>query len=164
MTSVTMMSAKTKIYFIAILGVIVDQITKFLVVSNFDVGLGRTIIKSFFSIVYIQNTGAAWGIFSDGTLILSIVSTLFLIFFFIYISKLKYVSKLNSIAYGMFIGGIVGNLIDRVVRHYVVDFLSFDIFGHPFPVFNIADSLIVISIILIIIESLIKEMNENDSR
>ena len=63
MTSVTMMSAKTKIYFIAILGVIVDQITKFLVVSNFDVGLGRTIIKSFFSIVYIQNTGAAWGIF-----------------------------------------------------------------------------------------------------
>ena len=102
--------------------------------------------------------------FSDGTLLLAIISILFLIFAIIYISKLKYVSKISSVAYGMFIGGIVGNLIDRLGRHYVVDFLSFDIFGHPFPVFNIADSLIVISIILIIVESLIKEMNENDSR
>lgn len=164
MTKFTMMSSKTRIYFIAILGIVVDQITKLLVISNFDVGMGKTIIRSFFSIVYIQNTGAAWGMFSDGTLLLAIISILFLIFAIIYISKLKYVSKISSVAYGMFIGGIVGNLIDRLGRHYVVDFLSFDIFGHPFPVFNIADSLIVISIILIIVESLIKEMNENDSR
>ena len=88
MTKFTMMSSKTRIYFIAILGIVVDQITKLLVISNFDVGMGKTIIRSFFSIVYIQNTGAAWGMFSDGTLLLAIISILFLIFAIIYISKL----------------------------------------------------------------------------
>jgi signal peptidase II len=60
-------------------------------------------------------------------------------------------------SYGMFIGGIVGNLVDRVFRNYVIDFLSFNIFGYHFPVFNIADCFIVISIFLIVIESLLKE-------
>ena len=95
--------------------------------------------------------------FSNGTLLLAIGSIVFLIFALKYLYDLKYISKLSTFSYGMLIGGIIGNLIDRVFRNYVVDFLSFNIFGYSFPVFNIADCFIVISIILIVVESLMKE-------
>ena len=88
---------------------------------------------------------------------MAVLSIVFLIFAFKYIYDLKSVSKLSMISYGMLIGGIIGNLIDRVFRNYVIDFLSFNIFGYHFPVFNIADCFIVVSIILIVIESLLKE-------
>ena len=61
------------------------------------------------------------------------------------------------------IGGIIGNLIDRLLRGYVIDFLSFNIFGYSFPIFNIADSFIVISIVIIAIDSFMKEGKRNVS-
>ena len=128
-----------------------------MVINNLEVGTGITIIPEFFSISYIRNTGAAWGMLSNGTLVLAIVSIVFLILAIKYIYDLKSISKLSMFSYGMFIGGIVGNLIDRVFRNYVIDFLNFNIFGYDFPVFNIADCFIVISIALIVIESLVKE-------
>ncbi len=148
---------KKKLIIIAIICVILDQLSKLLVISNLSVGSGFSVIPSFFSILYIRNTGAAWGMFSNGTLLLAIGSIVFLIFAIKYLYNLKYISKLSTFSYGMLIGGIIGNLIDRVFRNYVVDFLSFNIFGYSFPVFNIADCFIVISIILIVVESLMKE-------
>ena len=95
--------------------------------------------------------------FSNGTIILALVSMTFLFFAIKYIYELKNISKLSVFSYGMLLGGIIGNLIDRLFRNYVIDFLSFNIFGYSFPVFNIADCFIVVSIILIIIETLLKE-------
>ena len=148
---------KKKLLIITIICVLIDQITKFLVVSNLDLDTGFNIIPSFFSITYVRNTGAAWGMFSNGTMILAILSTIFLYFAIKYIYEAKNITKLNAISYGLLVGGIIGNLIDRLLRNYVVDFLNFNIFGYNFPVFNIADTFIVISIILIVIDSFVKE-------
>ena len=148
---------KKKIFIIAIICFFIDFISKLLVINNLELGTGVTVIPGFFSISYIRNTGAAWGMLSNGTLVLAIGSIIFLVFAIKYIYDLKYISKLSMFSYGMFIGGIIGNLVDRVCRNYVVDFLNFYIFGYDFPVFNIADCFIVISIFLIVIESLLKE-------
>ncbi len=148
---------KKKIAIIAAICIFIDFISKLLVINNLEVNTGFNIINSFFSILYVKNTGAAWGMFSNGTMILAILSMIFLYFAIKYIYESKNISKLSIISYGMLIGGIIGNLIDRLLRGYVIDFLSFNIFGYNFPVFNIADTFIVISIILIVIESIIKE-------
>ena len=144
---------KKKLLIFSILCILIDQISKLLIVNSYDVNSGFSVIDGFFSITYIKNTGAAWGMFSNGTIILSLISIVFLFFMIKYIYELKKVSYLNVISYGMLFGGIIGNLIDRLIRNYVVDFLNFNIFGYDFPVFNIADCFIVISIILIVIES-----------
>lgn len=148
---------KKKIIIIAVICILIDFISKILVINNLEVGTGITIIPNFFSISYIKNTGAAWGMLSNGTLILAGLSMVFLFFAIKYIYDLKNISKLSVFSYGMLIGGIIGNLIDRLFRNFVIDFLSFNIFGYDFPVFNIADCFIVISIILIVIETLLKE-------
>ena len=155
---------KKKLIIIAIISILIDQISKFIIVSNFSISSSITVIPSFFSIMFVKNTGAAWGIFSNGTLILAIASIIFLLFAIKYIYELKTISKLSVFTYATLIGGIIGNLIDRLFRGYVVDFLSFNIFGYSFPVFNIADIFIVVSIILIVIESIWKEGKNNDRR
>ena len=155
---------KKKLLIIALLCIILDQVSKLLVISNLEVNTGFSVIKNFFSILYVRNTGAAWGTFSNGTIILAFLSMTFLFFAIKYVNEIKNISKLSIISYGMLIGGIIGNLIDRLLRGFVIDFLSFNIFGYNFPVFNIADSFIVISIILIVIESFMKEGKKNVSR
>lgn len=152
---------KKRIIFIAFICLFIDQFTKYLIISNFDVGTGKTIISSFFSIAYIRNTGAAWGFFSNGTLFLALISVLFLFFAIKYILDLENISKLSSFSYGLLLGGVVGNLIDRIFRNYVIDFFSFTFFSYNFPVFNVADCFIVIAIILIIVESFIKDRKKS---
>ncbi len=143
---------KKKIIVLTIILVLIDQITKLLVVGNIGLNTGITLIPSFFSIVYVQNTGAAWGMFSSGTIILALLSVVFLAFFAKHIIDKKNIDNFEVIIYSMLIGGIIGNLIDRLVRRYVVDFLSFKIFSYNFPIFNVADCFIVISIILLLIK------------
>ncbi len=147
---------KKKIFIIGLISVIVDQISKILISLNFDVNNSVKVISSFFSITYVKNTGAAWGIFSNGTLVLALISIIFLYFFIDFIVKSDKISKINVFSYGLITGGIVGNLIDRLARGYVIDFLDFKIFSYDYPVFNIADTFIVVGIILLIIDSFIK--------
>ena len=160
---------KKRMVIIAFICFFIDQLSKFLIISNFDINASKNIIPSFFSITYIRNTGAAWGVFSNGTMLLAVFSIIFLLFAIKYIIDLKEISKLSTISYGMLLGGIIGNLVDRLFRNYVVDFLNFKIFSYNYPVFNIADIFIVIGIFLIIIESFIPNkknsvVNNNDSK
>jgi signal peptidase II len=141
---------KKKILLFTLLFILIDQLSKLLIVGNLDLNNEVTIIPSFFSLMYIRNTGAAWGMFSNGTILLAIFSLVFLIFTLKYVFSKKR-SNLEIIIISMLYGGIIGNLIDRLFRNYVVDFLSFNIFGYNFPIFNIADCYIVISIGLIIL-------------
>ena len=81
---------------------------------------------------------------------------------------LKYLKTINptkgeSIAYGLVIGGAIGNLIDRIIYGYVIDFLDFNIFGYSYPIFNLADTFIVIGIILLFIFSIIESRNQNEN-
>lgn len=146
---------KKLVYIIAIIGVLIDQISKILVDRLMNLGENISIIPNFFSIRYIRNTGAAWGMFSNNTFILAIVSLIFLSFVIKYINENSTMNKLNIISFGFIVGGIIGNLIDRLLRRFVIDFFSFNIFGYYFPIFNIADVLIVVAVIFLIIDSFI---------
>lgn len=146
---------KKRIFIIAFILFIIDMITKILVTSYMTVGSSINIIPGFFSITYVKNTGAAWGIFSNGTIILGLLSVVFLIFFIKYIIEQKSIRLFSSINYALIIAGILGNMVDRFARGFVVDFLNFQIFSYDFPVFNVADTFIVVGIILILIDYLL---------
>ena len=150
-----------KIIIISSIILIVDQLIK-LLISNFTLYHGITVIKDFFTIIYVRNTGAAFSIL-EGNRLLLIAISLFALFMFYFILRKQKLSKFDIISYGFLIGGILGNLFDRIVRGYVVDYLDFKIFNHYFPVFNLADSFIVIGIILIMIKIIRGDKNANDS-
>lgn len=138
-------------FIIAIIIIILDQITKFAAVKFLRDNSPYVVIKDFFQLYYVENTGAAFGIFKNCRILFIIVSILVIIFVILFM--FKYLNTLNStmkVALAMFIGGSIGNLIDRIRIGYVVDFLNFKLpFGYDFPVFNVADTFIVISTILI---------------
>ena len=147
---------KKKVYIITIIGLLIDFLSKVFIMSKLPLGSSKTIIKDFFYITHVNNKGAAWGIFQGNTLMLLIISIIFAVVFIYYIEKneLKYYEQISA---GLILSGIMGNMIDRLFRGYVVDFLNFYIFGYDYPVFNIADSFIVIGVIVLMI-FYIKEM------
>ena len=147
---------KKKVYIITIIGLLIDFLSKVFIMSKLPLGSSKTIIKGFFYITHVNNKGAAWGIFQGNTLMLLIISIIFAVVFIYYIEKneLKYYEQISA---GLILSGIMGNMIDRLFRGYVVDFLNFYIFGYDYPVFNIADSFIVIGVIVLMI-FYIKEM------
>lgn len=140
-----------KVLFSSILCLSIDQILKCLVVHGLKLHHGITIISNFFSIFYVQNTGAAWSILDGNRLFLILTTFLALGVIYFYFLRNKELSNIESYTYGILIGGILGNLGDRIFRGYVVDYLKFDFFGYHFPVFNFADMCIVLSVISIFI-------------
>ena len=109
------------------------------------------IIKDFFYITYVRNMGAAWSIFSGERLGLIIVSLIIICFIVYYILKNKPKDRLEKIGYAMILGGAFGNLFDRIIYGYVIDFLDFYIFNYDYPIFNLADSFIFVGVVLLVI-------------
>jgi signal peptidase II len=103
-----------------------------------------------FNITYVQNNGAAFSILSGNVFLLIIIS--FIILYLIYMYVLK--DQKNEFLSILLIGGIISNLVDRIIRGYVIDFIDIKIFNYNFPVFNIADICIVIGTIFLIIKIL----------
>ena len=127
---------------------IIDQISKLLVLYNFDLGDEKSIIPNFFNLVRVHNTGIAFGKFNDATysnIIFSFVAMFALIFIIVLWKKNKFPGKINSYAIVFLVPGILGNLVDRLWHGYVVDFLDFYINNSHWPSFNVADSCICIS-------------------
>lgn len=154
------MKEKFKIILIAVISVILDQIIKYLIISKYTLYKKNPVIDGFFNITYVQNRGAAWGILNNNIILLVVITVLALGLICSFIFKESNIKKLDIVLYGMLLGGIIGNFIDRVFRGYVIDFLDFIIFGYDFPVFNIADMLIVISVGIMII-TYWRSRNEN---
>ncbi|MFV0520370.1 MAG: signal peptidase II [Lachnospirales bacterium] len=151
------------IIFVAIL-VAIDQLTKHLAILNL-MGNGRVeIIPNLLNFVYVENRGAAWGMFSNNTFALSIISlivTCFLIW--ILVNRKKYFTfKRIDFIILLIISGALGNFIDRFFRTYVVDFLEFGFIS--FPVFNMADVYVVVGSILLALVTIFfeKEDKAND--
>lgn len=151
-----------KILPISLLFVVIDQVVKIIVINKTALQQSITIINNFFNITYVRNTGAAWSILSGNVLLLIMISVLALITIYYYLIKDKDLNKIDIVSYSMLIGGIIGNLIDRIVHGYVIDYLDFKIFNYNFPIFNIADTLIVISIIIIGISLIVGEYREQN--
>ena len=117
------------------------------------------VIPGFFNITYVRNTGAAFSILKDSTIFLCILSVI-CILILIKIIKDFPNNRYTTLAFGLLFGGIFGNLIDRLFLGSVRDFLSFS----SFPVFNLADSCIVVGVILLIIDLIVGEVHERKNR
>ena len=154
---------KKKPYIIALFFFLIDFFTKQIVIKVLELGKSIPVINNFFYLTYTKNTGAAWSILKDQRILLLIVSVIVLFLINQFMNKEK-ISKIECLSYGMIIGGICGNLIDRLFYGYVIDFLDFKIFGYDYPIFNLADSFIVIGIIILIIASIRKEHYAKNSR
>lgn len=139
------------IFLLTIVFLIIDIISKVVISSLMDVYDSIVIVKNFFYITYVRNTGAAWSIFEGRVLGLVIVSLIIISFIIYYISKHRPKSRLEKVGYSLILGGAFGNLLDRVIYGYVIDFLDFNIFGYDYPIFNLADCFIFIGVVLLII-------------
>lgn len=137
---------------IFILSIVVDQITKLWAVNTLKSGSSINLIGNFLRFSYVENRGAAFGILQNKMwffMIITVVMLAVLAYIFINYKNITVLSRLSLIFIG---GGAVGNFIDRIRLGYVVDFIDVK-FGniYDFPVFNLADSLIVCGTVLLVI-------------
>lgn len=137
---------KKDLYFfgIAIFVMVIDQLTKFVVRKYVPIGEEITLIPHVFSITYVKNTGALFGLFKDSTTTIAMISVI--VMGGVIILEKSINLPLKEIYLGLILGGIGGNFIDRVFLKYVTDFL----YLHHWPVFNIADASIDIGLALFI--------------
>lgn len=153
-----------KLYGFSLMVILFDQLIKNGLLFFMSFGQSITIIPNFFSITLVGNTGGAFSILSSSTILLIVISIVFLNLIYFLFIRGKKLSDFDQVTYGILIGGITGNLIDRVVHMQVIDYLDFNIFGYAFPIFNLADIAIVISMFLIIIQIIKGDKNEVSSR
>lgn len=148
-----------KIGIISLIVIIIDRILKVLVTNNFVLNVRNKIIDGFFYITNCHNEGAAFSLFSGNVLFLIFITLIVLFLIYRTINK-ENVNKIGILAYGLLLGGILGNLYDRIFYGYVIDYLDFRIFNFNFAIFNLADAAIVIGAILLIVF----EGSDNDGR
>lgn len=142
-------------------GIILDQLTKLIAVLHLEPVGSVTLIKGLFSLTYVENRGAAWGMFADRRWVFMVISTVALLALCLYLFAGRAQTRLYAASIAIIISGGIGNMIDRIALGYVVDFLHFTLID--FPVFNVADSLVCIGagmLILALILEIIKEFKE----
>lgn len=137
-------------YFLATVIVLIDQVIKVFISLNMKIYESIPVIKNFFYITYVRNDGAAFSILQNKTYLLLLVAFLVLSFILCYINKQEKFSKIEAIAFGFLLGGIIGNFVDRLLYGQVIDYLDFKLFGYDYPVFNFADSMIVIGVFVLV--------------
>ena len=146
----------------AVVILIADQITKTLILNNSRLG-DSTFITSFFNIVRAHNTGAAFSFLADAGgwqrwlfTGIGVAATIFIVWQL----RAHPGQKLFSFALSSILGGAVGNVVDRLMHGYVVDFLQFHYAGWYFPSFNLADSAITVGAACLILDELLRVRRE----
>lgn len=143
------MRTKSVLFLTALLIAAADQLTKTWIRSN--LAHGQAIPESgFFQITHVQNSGAAFGLLTDQSVLLAVVAIIGVILLLVYAlflhHRLLFLNTVpGSLALGLILGGTIGNLIDRMLRGYVTDFISVGIW----PDFNIADSAVTVGAIIV---------------
>ena len=158
------MSPKIRVGSLAfVLSLGLDLLSKYLVESNLQYGDRKPVIEGFFYLTRVRNPGAAFGLFRTAPeplrlfffISVSLVAVVIILSFF---RRLAPGDRLSASALGCILGGAVGNLVDRVRYHEVVDFLHFQLWaGYSWPDFNLADSFIVIGGALLVLELVASE-------
>lgn len=129
---------------------VADQLTKYYIVSNFEIGGTAEFLKGFIDIIYINNKGGAWGILNGYTWALLSITAIVMVVCFTLLLKLGKKNKILFWAITLVLFGGIGNMIDRIFRDgNVVDFLHFE-FWPTFPIFNVADCAVVVGAGLLI--------------
>ena len=148
-----------KLFFLLLCVVFIfDQLSKLWIIGHPDLPIGSywpyggmEIIPGFFYIAHIGNRGAAWGLFVGYGFWLGLIAIGALVFIYLFRNELALRRLYMQVAFGLLCGGILGNLIDRLLRGHVVDFLDFHLPGYRWPAFNLADSGICIGITIYVI-------------
>src|SRR5215470_6429891 len=160
------LQARLPYLFLVVATLIADRLTKSWIQSRFDLNESASVIDGFFNITYVRNTGVAFGIFSSisspaKSLLLSVFTVFAAVIVITYSFRSPARNRVLQIALALILGGALGNLYDRVVYRYVVDFLEFYVGAYHWPSFNIADSAISIGVALLALEII---RNETPSR
>ncbi len=156
------------VLFLGVTILILDQITKLWIESNFVLGETRTVIPGLFNLVFVLNKGAAFGFLADleGNLrtYFFIGATALAVVLIIYLLRTVHRRDYYLFsALGLILGGALGNMIDRIRLGMVIDFLDFHLGSHHWPAFNIADVAISIGAILLIVSFYKKKRYATDS-
>lgn len=143
---------------LALILLIADQFTKVLILGYYQLG-DATSVTSFFNIVRVHNSGAAFSFLASASgwqrwffTVIGIAAAIFIV----WMLKSHAGQKLFSFALACILGGAVGNVIDRLLHGYVVDFLDFHYAGWHFPAFNIADAAISVGAVCLILDELLR--------
>ena len=150
-------SARATHFFLALFVVLLDRWTKRLVAAHIGMYTHIQVIPGFFRITHTENTGAAFSLFADSpshwkTAMLISFSVVAMIVVSVLLWKQSRALTMTGIALSLILGGAVGNLWDRVASGRVVDFLLFYVKTYQWPVFNLADSAIVVGASLLVLE------------
>ena len=137
-------------FIVAICAIFADQMMKLWVISILELHQSMSGVKGLFDLYYIQNEGASWGILAGQRtffIVLTVAAVCYLVHL---IMKEQSKISLTLLAYGLLLGGAIGNLIDRIRLGYVIDMIRLSFI--EFPIFNIADACLTIGVILLIVD------------
>ncbi len=152
-------------FIIALLFIFIDQLSKWLAVI-FLQGNGRFgVIPYLFNVVYVENRGAAWGMFSEHRWVFILLSSVAILALLGYFFLVRPKDRLLLWSLILILAGGIGNMIDRLLLGYVVDFIEFAFVD--FPVFNVADSCVCIGaalLVLYLIISTVKDYKNADNK
>lgn len=152
-----------RLLWVASLILILDQVTKLWILRAVEPGTyidppPIPIVQGFYYIVHIYNTGAAWGAFAGASVWLGLLAIAVVIAIFIFRKNLGLERPVMQYSIGLLVGGIIGNLIDRLCYGHVIDFIDIHLPGYRFPAFNIADAAIfsgvAIYVLVVLLDSL----------
>ncbi|WP_332632265.1 signal peptidase II [Halalkalibacter flavus] len=152
-----------KYYLIALVVLIFDQITKWIVDSQMAIGERITIIEQVLYFTSHRNKGAAFGILQGQMWFFYIITTIVIIGIIYYMQKEAKNSRLFGLSLALVLGGAVGNFIDRLFRGEVVDFIDTYIFGYNFAIFNVADAALCIGVGLLFVKMIMDERQKKES-
>lgn len=162
-TPVGVRMARYRLFFILSIAVFaLDQATKWLVAARFPFnprhlhgpGLDRAVVDGFFYLIHVGNTGAAWSMLAGQGMLLATLAALTLAGIFFWRHALGLRATAVQVAFGLLCGGIVGNLVDRLVHGHVIDFVDLHFGSYIYPTFNVADSGICVGVLLYLWQNL----------
>jgi len=146
---------------ISIMLIVIDQIIKLWSFNSLRMGNSITIISNILELDYLENRGAAFGIFQGNVVALAIISIMIMVIIIVYMVKNKIKNQIFLLALIFIISGGIGNLIDRIFRGFVIDYI--ELLFIKFPVFNMADVYVFLGAILISYYILFLEEKEKNN-
>lgn len=145
---------KKKIYGLTLIILLIDQLIKYVITSKMALSETLYLIPNFFYLTYVKNTGGAWSILDTVPYLLIIVNLIFIIGINYCIYRKNNFSSFESVYFGLILGGVFGNLMDRLLVEGVVDYIGLQFGSYHYPIFNFADIAICLGVFLIIIETI----------
>lgn len=142
--------------------VLVDQLTKQLVVTHLALGESMDVIPGVFRFTYVQNKGAAFGMLSEHRWVFMVISVLAIVAIFVYLWKFRPASRFACVGLSLVVGGGIGNMIDRCYLTYVIDFLDFCAFPKLWMwVFNVADACVCVGGAMLVLWCILEIVRES---